>query len=169
MDEPSKQLLTGQRAGPPSAQCGSVPQISKPVEETRDVESDSSTHSLHEVHRHPIGAGVGALLAAGTGGATGGVLGGPVGAVVGAVIGAIAGSYGGNAIAELADSVALDATGQDDYTRRVHCPGLPSHADEPQDSTIPANIKQAPRETWSWLDQTPKELLTGETLPPSDS
>src|SRR5437764_1767116 len=95
MDEQSDSNLMGQRIDQPVDHGEGPPETS--LEEAKDRETPSSTLTPHEAHRHPIGAGVGALLAAGTGGATGGIFGGPVGAVVGAVIGAIAGSYGGNA------------------------------------------------------------------------
>jgi hypothetical protein len=97
------------------------------------------------------------------------VLGGPVGAVVGAVIGAIAGGYGGKAIAELADPATPPASGLDEYSSRIHCPGFQTSQNETQESRTPEDTRQAPRETWSWLDQSPKELLTGEPSPPNDS
>jgi len=168
MDERSN--MTGQRIDRPFDHGEGVPQTFDPVVEAKGQEWPSlATHNPHEAHRHPIGAGVGALLAAGTGGATGGVIGGPVGAVVGAVIGAIAGSYGGKAIAELADPAVAVPAALDDYTSRIHCSTSMASSKEPQDSTIPQDTRQAPRETWSWLDQSPKELLTGESAPPSDS
>jgi len=164
MDERSNTDLTGQRTDQLLNQRGL-----KPVDLGQGLDLPVQMQTPHEAYRHPIGAGVGALLAAGTGGATGGVLGGPVGAVVGAVIGAIAGTYGGMAIAELADPIGTEPTGLDEYTRRVHCPGLQSLAQETVGPATPPETKQAPRETWSWLDQTPKELLTGESPPTNDS
>jgi len=163
MDERSNANLTGQGTDQNLQQHGL-----KTFDETQRLEPPSEAQTPHEVHRHPIGAGVGALLAAGTGGATGGVLAGPVGAVVGAVIGAIAGSYGGKAIAELRDPIGFEATGLDEYTRRIHGAVSQINAHETQDSTKPADTHQAPRETWAWLDQTPKEMLTGDSPPASD-
>jgi len=164
MDEQSNQDLTGQRTDQLLQQRGL-----KTVDITPGLEAPSEMQTPHEVHRHPVGAGVGALLAAGTGGATGGMLAGPVGAVVGAVIGAIAGTYGGKAIAELTDPIGLEPAGLDAYTSRVHCPGLNATRQETKGPVIPTDTRQASRETWSLLDQTPKELLTGESPPANES
>jgi len=114
-------------------------------------------------HRHPLGVGIGAVLAAGTAGATGGVLVGPIGAIVGAVVGAVAGGLGGQAIAELVDPTTVEDDTGDPYTSRTHAPSDPMWNEEFDDSSSHPSAKQASRETWNRLDQSSKDLLS-ETL-----
>lgn len=117
-----------------------------------------------ESHRHPLSAGLGAVLAAGTAGATAGMLAGPVGAIVGVVVGAVAGGLGGEAIAELIQPDSDLEPNPETYTTRIHHP-------HPQDDekTIGFNTGLCPRESWSRLDQSSKELLADNQPISNDS
>lgn len=112
-------------------------------------------------YRHPLGVGIGAVLAAGTAGATGGALVGPVGAIFGAVVGAVAGGYGGHAIAEMVDPPRPEnpIEDQDDYVTRVHSHTPQGQSEASESNTSNPDIRQAVRESWHRLDESSKELL----------
>jgi hypothetical protein len=105
-----------------------------------------------------FGVGLAVLIAGGTAGTALGLLGGPVAAIAGTVVGAVVGGVGGQAIADLVESVKRGSRTHDAYTTRAHCRSTHAHDNLTAESI---DAKQAPREAWSHLDETSKDLIRG--------
>ncbi len=69
---------------------------------------------------HPIGTGIGALLAGAATGAVAGTVVGPVGTVIGAAVGAVVGGLAGKGIAEVIDPTSENTYWRENYSDRPY-------------------------------------------------
>ena len=70
--------------------------------------------------RHPVAAGVGAVLLGGAAGAAVGTAAGPIGTAIGAAVGAIGGALGGDAVASSVDQVKEESHWRDNFAQRPY-------------------------------------------------
>ena len=69
---------------------------------------------------HPVGTGIGALLAGAATGAVTGTAAGPVGTLIGAALGAVVGGLAGKGVAEVLDPTSQDTFWSESYNSRPY-------------------------------------------------